>query len=148
MRWLHAPIAAGQPLAIEPDDELDRRLAFHQHWLRPFDRPVCLSVGRDEQSMLPTIQPRDVVLIDQRLERRARPTSGAVYAVNLGPLTGEDGGTLKRIEISDDHLVIIADNSDKTRYPTRAFDMAELELPRVLVGKVVWIGRNVGERRR
>lgn len=148
VRWLHAPIAAGQPLAIEPDDELDRRLAFHQHWLRPFDRPVCLSVGKDEQSMLPTIQPRDVVLIDQRLERRAQPTSGAIYAVNLGPLTGDDGGTLKRIEISDGHLVIIADNPDKARYPTRAFDLAELELPRVLVGKVAWIGRNVGDRRR
>jgi transcriptional regulator with XRE-family HTH domain len=148
VRWLHSPIAAGRPLAVEPDDEADAWLAFQERWLRPFDRPICLTVGRDEQSMLPTIQPLDVVLIDQRLERRARPASGAIYAVNLAPLTGETGGTLKRIEISDDHLVIIADNADKTRYPTHAYDLAELELPRVLAGRVAWIGRNVGERKR
>lgn len=148
VRWLHAPIAAGRPLAIDPDDDADRWLAFQERWLKPYDRPLCLTVGRDEQSMLPTIQPLDVVLIDQCLERRATPISGGIYAVNLALLTGDAGGTLKRIEISDHHLVIIADNPDKIRYQTRAFDLAELELPRVLIGRVVWIGRNLSDRRR
>lgn len=147
IRWLRAPIAAGQPLAIEPDDDADQWLAFQDTWLKPYRDPLCLTVGRNESSMLPTIQPGDVVVIDQRLERRAQPTTGAVYAVNLVALTGETGGTLKRIEITDGHLVIIADNSDKTRYATRAFDLAGLDLTRVLIGLVVWIGRNLAGKR-
>lgn len=86
VRWLHAPIAAGRPLAIDQDDDADRWLAFQERWLKPYDRPLCLTVGRDEQSMLPTIQPLDVVLIDQCLERRATLISGGIYAVNLSLL--------------------------------------------------------------
>jgi len=148
VRWLHAPIAAGQPLAIEPDDEADNWLAFRDSYLKPYADPICLTVGRAEQSMLPTIQPGDVVLLDQRLDRRASPTSGQVYAVNLAALIGDPGGTVKRIEIADRHLVVLADNPDKTKYPTRVFTLEGLELPKVLIGKVVWIGRNLGERRR
>lgn len=149
VRWLRAPIAAGQPLAMEPDDELDSWLVFQDTWLKPYHNPLCLTVGRREHSMLPTILPGDVVVLDQALSRRAQPTSGAIYAVNLSALTNEEGGTLKRIEVTDGHLVIIADNSDKGQYASRAFDLADLELPRVLIGLVVWIGRNViGKRAR
>lgn len=148
VRWLKSPIAAGEPLAmVDAADEDPRYLAFQDRFLRHFSSPLCLTVGPREQSMLPTIQPSDVVVIDQALDARTNPTSGHIYAVNLAGLTGETGGTLKRIEVSDDHLVVIADNQDKTRYRTRAFDLEGIVLPQVLVGRVVWIGRTIGDRR-
>lgn len=148
VRWLKSPIAAGEPLAMaDAADEDPRYLAFQDRFLRHFSSPLCLTVGPREQSMLPTIQPSDVVVIDQALDARTNPTSGHIYAVNLAGLTGETGGTLKRIEVSDDHLVVIADNQDKTRYRTRAFDLEGIVLPQVLVGRVVWIGRTIGDRR-
>lgn len=147
VRWLKSPIAAGEPLAMAAADEDPRYLAFQDRFLRHFSSPLCLTVGPREQSMLPTIQPSDVVVIDQALDARATPMSGQIYAVNLAALTGEPGGTLKRIEASDDHLVVIADNQDKTRYRTRAFDLEGIVLPQVLVGRVVWIGRTIGDRR-
>ena len=50
--------------------------------------------------MLPMIEPDDVVVIDQNVDRRKRPAPGHIYAANFGPLTGDDGGALKRIELS------------------------------------------------
>ena len=50
--------------------------------------------------MLPRIEPGDVVLIDQNVDRRKHPKAGHIYAVNFGPLTGDDGGAVKRIELA------------------------------------------------
>jgi Peptidase S24-like len=141
---LHRPIAAGEPLDTNPDPDIDEALAFGERFVRRFTRPVCLRVGKREESMLPLIQPGDVVAIDQAEETRSKPLGGHVYAVNFGPLSGENGGAVKRIELSDKHLIVLSDNPDKARYPTRVFDLEGRNLLEALKGEVVWVGKHLG----
>ena len=143
---LATPIAAGAPLLVEPDPEHDGTLAFRDKTVQKFTDPLCLRVGRREESMRPLIHPRDIVVIDRDLKRRLPPVNGCVYAVNFGPLTGEDGGALKRIDLVDHALIVASDNLDKERYPTQAFMLGrEHNLLDILVGEVVWLGRTVAD---
>ena len=146
---LHSrPIAADQPLQIAPDPNRDSSLAFRQEFVKRFTRPVALKVGKKEAAMRPTIEPGDVVLIDQHVARRRHPSGGQIYAINLGPLTGNDGGTLQRLDRSGRTLILSSDNPDKSAYPTRAFEITGVSLSDVVVGEVVWFGRSVGSRKR
>ena len=145
---LATPIAAGAPLLVEPDPERDGSLAFREKTVRKFTDPICLRVGRREESMRPLIHPRDTVVIDRNPKRRLPPVNGCIYAVNFGPLTGEEGGALKRIDLVDHVLIVSSDNADKAHYPTQAFMLGhEHNLLDILVGEVVWLGRPVGSRR-
>ena len=139
-------IAAGQPLQITPDQGRDSSLAFRQDFVKPFTRPVVLRVGKKDAAMTPIIEPGDVVLIDQNLARRRRPPDGRIYAINTGPLTGQDGGTLQRVELKGRTLILSADHPDKSAYPTRTFAVKAATLPEVLVGQVVWVGRSLRTR--
>ena len=141
---LATPIAAGQPLRLDPDPAHDRTLAFRKEAIKTFTRPVSLRVGRREASMVPMIRPGDVVLIDQNIQRRRHPSAGRIYAINYAPLIGTEGGALQRVELSGRTLILSADNPDKAAHPTRTFDTTGTNLPDVLVGQVVWIGRTVG----
>ena len=138
------PIAAGQPLAIALDPERDRMLSFRETVVRKFTRPICLRIGPREESMLPTLEPGDVIVIDQNPDRRRSPKAGHIYAVNFGALTGDDGGAVKRIERAGSTLLITSDNMDKRAYPTQAFNMADVNVLDALVGEVVWTGRYLG----
>ena len=143
---LATPIAAGAPILVERDPEHDGTLAFREKTVRKFTDPICLRVGRREESMRPLIHPRDVVVIDRDPKRRLPPVNGRVYAVNFGPLTGEEGGALKRIDLVDHTLIVASDNVDKERYPTQAFMLGrEHNLLDILVGEVVWLGRTVAD---
>ena len=141
---LTRPIASGHPLLVAPDSHHDRRLAFRRDFVKRFTRPVVLSVGRKAASMKPTIEPEDVVLIDQNLARRRRPPAGRIFAINEGPLTGTDGGVLQRVDLSGHTLILSADHPDKAAYPTRTFEVKAATLPYILVGEVVWVGRRLG----
>ena len=141
---LAAPIAAGQPLAIAPDPERDRTLSFRETVVRKFTRPICLRIGPREESMLPTLEPGDIIVIDQNPDWRHSPKAGHLYAVNFGPLTGNDGGAVKRITLFGSTLIVTSDNPDTRTYPTQAFDASDINLLDVLAGEVVWTGRYLG----
>ncbi len=131
---------------MDRDTERDSTLAFRDKTVRKFTDPVCLRVGHREESMLPLIHPRDIVVIDRNPKRRLPPVNGHVYAVNFGPLTGEEGGALKRLELAGHTLIVSSDNTDKARYPTQAFILGrEHNLLDILVGVVVWLGRTVAD---
>ena len=138
------PIAAGQPLAIAPDPNRDRTLSFREKVVRKFTRPICLRIGPREESMLPTLEPDDVLVIDQNPDRRRSPKAGHIYAVNFGPLTGDDGGAAKRIELSGSMLVVTSDNMNKRAYPTQVFNVTDVNLLDAIKGEVVWTGRYLG----
>lgn len=146
---LARPIAAGEPLVTEPDPEQDGTLAFREDLIRTrgFERPICFRIGRREESMLPLIQPHDVVLIDQNERRRAAPQSGNIFAVNFAPLTGDPGGAVKRIERDRHWLIVSSQNEDKDKYPTRAHNIEDKDILDVLKGEVVWFGRYLGTGR-
>ena len=141
---LARPITSGQPLEITVDPHRDSRLAFRHDFIKRLTRPVVLRVGKKDASMTPTIEADDVVLIDQNLARRRRPTDGQIYAINTGPLTGQDGGTLQRVEFKGGTLILSSDHLDKSAHPTRTFAVKVAILPEVLVGEVVWYGRSLG----
>ena len=141
---LTSPIAPGRPLVVAPDSHHDTRLAFRGDFVTRFTRPVVLRVGRKTAAMQPTIEPNDVVVIDQNLTRRRRPPAGRIFAINEGPLTGTDGGALQRVELSGRTLILSADHPDKSQYPIRTFDIKAKSLPEVVVGEVVWAGREFG----
>ena len=143
---LTSPIAVGHPLFVGPDSDHDTRLAFRRDFATRFTRPVALRVGKREASMTPTIEPGDVVLIDQNVTRRRRPRAGRIFAINEGPLAATDGGALQRVELSGHTLILSSDNSDKSRYPTRTFEVKAATLSDVLVGEVVWCGRSMTRR--
>ena len=137
-------IAAGQPIAIAPDPDRDRTLSFRETVVRKFTRPICLRIGPREESMRPTLEPGDVLVIDQNPDRRRSPKAGHIYAVNFGALTGDDGGAVKRIDLSGSTLVVTSDNMDKRAYPTQVFNVADVNLLDAIVGEVVWTGRYLG----
>ena len=138
---LVTPIAARQRLVLTPDPGHDEHLAFRRDFAKKFTRPVCLRVGRHEDAMAPTIQSRDVVLIDQNITRRRKPRAGHIFAINYGPLTGTGGGGLRRVELSGRTLILSSDHPDKSAYPTRTFAITVTKLPEVLAGEAVWVGR-------
>ena len=140
---LAKPIAAGHPLLVTLDPVHDTDLTFKGDVVKHFTRPVGLRVGRKQVSMIPTIEPGDVVLLDQNVSRRRRPPAGRIYAINMGPLTGKAGGALHRVDLSGRTLILSSDNPDKSAYPTRTFEVTAATLPDVLVGQVVWIGRSL-----
>ena len=88
---LTRPVAAGHPLLVAPDSHHDTRLGFRRDFVKRFTRPVALRVGRKATTMKPTVEPGDVVLIDQDVTRRRRPAGGHIFTINEGPLTGRDG---------------------------------------------------------
>ena len=141
---LTAPIASGHPLLVAPDSRHDTRLPFRRDFVTRLTRPVVLRVGRKVAAMKPTIEPGDVVVIDQNVARRRWPPAGRIFAINEGPLTGTDGGAVARVERSGHTLILNADHPDKAAYPTRTFEVRAATLPDILVGEVVWVGRNLG----
>lgn len=133
---LRGAVAAGQPLPIENEPESWR--AFLGSYIRRFSRPILLRVGKRETSMLPTVCPGDLVLVDRDEEKRRRPSLHHIYAVSL-----DEGGTLKRCKLEGDHLLVIPDN------PTAGFDPTTVSLKgrdilQIIQGQVVWVGRELG----
>ena len=52
---LTPPIAAKQPLLLEPTPERDSSLPFRREAVKKLTRPIGLRVGRREEAMVPTI---------------------------------------------------------------------------------------------
>ena len=141
------PIAAGSPLVIEPDENRDSSLAFREDFTRRFTRPICFRLGARERSMEPLLQPNDVVVVDQNLDKRKSPRAGRMFAVSFAALDEEPGGAIKRVEVDTKQklMLISSENPDKSNpyYATRAFDVHDKRLQDILVGEVVWFGRYV-----
>lgn len=140
VRLLGDEIAAGPPLTVE-DTSTAGHLAFSRTWLDRVgvSKPLCVKVGRYERSMMETIQPGEVVLLDCADERRADPKTDRIYAVNV-----DGGSTLKRVVRGTRDLWLVSDNPDKVEYPTRILELEEDQsLLEVIVGEVMWKGQPV-----
>jgi transcriptional regulator with XRE-family HTH domain len=140
VRILMDRIAAGPPLEID-EARSSGHLAFSKRWLDRLGivRPLCVRVGQRERSMLGTINPGEIVLLDCADERRTSPKTDRIYAVNV-----DGGSTLKRVAVLDRGLLLISDNPDKEEYPTRPLELAEDQsVLDVIVGEVMWKGQPV-----
>jgi transcriptional regulator with XRE-family HTH domain len=133
---LKGRIAAGQPFPV--DVRYSGTRAFTAEFLKQFVRPVLLKVGAGEMSMLPSIQPNDLLLIDQNEEKRRQPVFSRVYALSL-----EEGGTLKHCEVVNGELVIVPENMQQRGFAPRTVSLEERNILDVVRGVVVWIGREM-----
>lgn len=133
---LKGRIAAGQPFPVEPRFTGSR--AFTAEFLARFTRPVLIKVGGSEISMLPTVQPNDLLLIDQDEEKRRKPVFSKIYALSL-----EEGGTIKHCEVVEGELVIVPENLQQKGYSPRTISLEERNILDIVRGEVVWIGREL-----
>ena len=136
VRILKGQIAAGQPFPLEMNWAGTR--VFTAEFLTRFREPILVKVGRSETSMLPTIQPNDLLLLDQSPERRRRPKMTRIYAVSL-----EEGGTVKRCEVVGKELVVMPENMQERGFSPRTIALSDRDILEIVRGEVVWIGREL-----
>lgn len=117
-----------------PHVEVHSTLAFKRDWLKAKSaKPESLAVIYAEgQSMWPTINDRDVLLVDRS---RIEPVDGQVFV-----LTGTDGAIVKRlIQGPLGQWILRSDNEDKDEYPDRSHLRSKGNEHRI-IGKVIWRG--------
>lgn len=117
-----------------PHVEVHSTLAFKRDWLKAKGaKPESLAVIYAEgQSMWPTINDRDVLLVDRS---RIDPVDGQIFV-----LAGTDGAIVKRlIQGPLNQWVLRSDNDDKGEYPDRSHLRSDGNEHRI-IGKVIWRG--------
>lgn len=137
-------VAAGEGALPEVPDE--KIYFFHESWMRERgwttksrDRFACVKLGsrNNAESMLPTIQPKSVLLIDRRADP-TRPGDRAIWLVD----EPEAGLCIKRVTLEGHILTLESDNPDK-RYRPRAVSLLDRDIREVLRGRVLWYATEV-----
>lgn len=100
--------------------EIGRR---QQHNLR------AVKLGIDQHSMVPTIRPGDIVIIDPE-DREI--THRGIYAVRLD---SEGGCAIKRVQKGDNFVILFSDNPDPLYAP---MVIPEDRADNLLIGRVIW----------
>lgn len=129
-------IAAGNGSLPEVPD--DRTYWFREEWIRGLGyrqpgRFACIRLANTARasSMLPTIPPLSVVLVDRKA-RRDRPQARSIWLVEDG-----EGPVVKRVTLVDAGLVIESDNP-APQYHARFISLKDRPVQDVLRGRVVW----------
>lgn len=113
-------------------EKINDHYAFRNQWLRKIASEVknIIMMFVDGDSMAPTIEPGDVVMIDQG---RTTIKTGCIYALGM-----DDSVLLKRLDLLYGGRVrIISDN--KEEYPSYVVDAADLRI----IGQVIWYAREL-----
>lgn len=126
-------IAAGFPLPISGNWNETR--FFTSSFIRKFQNPILIEVGKDQDSMIPKIFPGDLLLIDRR--PIAKPKRRKIYAVNL-----DDGGSIKYCHVDAGKLHITCENKYAEFTPIK-MELSEQVINEIIVGEIVWIGREL-----
>jgi SOS-response transcriptional repressor LexA len=91
-------------------------------------------------SMSPTIQAGDMVLVNTALALRVEPQKGALHMVRRA--AGSSEARVKRVFLSTDstHLTL---NSDNRNYPPLLIPVDGVPVQDLVIGRVCWYGRTV-----
>jgi transcriptional regulator with XRE-family HTH domain len=102
---------------------------------------VALEIGRNQESMVPTLHPLDIVLVD-RDDFRPEPDGSIFLVRDPGP---DAEVAVKRVYTSRKDaqtlVTFVSDNPDKRSYPPSVFSLEsdyQGDLRRAIVGRVVW----------
>lgn len=121
-------------------------LAFKKEWLRkisvaPSNAVLArIDAGQLGQSMMPTIHPGDMVLIDT--SKREIPISASDYKARKAPIyafSTDEGARVKRLSMVGDIIALISDNPDFAPELLARNAWASSNV----IGKVVWWGHTV-----
>ncbi|KJK19079.1 LexA family transcriptional regulator [Pseudomonas sp. 2(2015)] len=117
-----------------PHVEMRSTLAFKREWLKAKGAKAehLIVIYAEGESMWPTINDRDVLLIDRS---KVDPMDRQVFV-----LAGGDGTIVKRlVQAPLGQWVLRSDNEDKVSYPDRYFLRSNGNEHRI-IGKVIWRG--------
>ncbi|AIR90496.1 LexA family transcriptional regulator [Pseudomonas cremoricolorata] len=117
-----------------PHVEIQSTLAFKRNWLRSKGaKPEHLIVMyADGQSMQPTINHKDVLLVDRS---KIEPVDSSVFV-----LTSADGAIVKRlVQAPLGQWILRSDNSDKHTHGDRMYGASQGNEHRI-IGQVIWRG--------
>lgn len=90
------------------------------------------------ESMRPTIQDKEIVLVNTAMQIRMQPRNNGIYLVRRSP-EAEDT-RVKRIRLdADRHQLVLA--SDNRVFPPATVDLDGIPLQQLILGRVVWVGR-------
>lgn len=119
---------------LQVNDTITGFYAFQYAWLRskcvPSDCVLMEVVG---DSMSPTIEEKDVVLINQGSEGK-EVYPGKIYVLRI-----EDTIAIKRLEKHPGELILRSDNPTYERMAIPLDESTNMEI----IGKVIWIGKEV-----
>ncbi len=130
IRQARGKISAGG--GLEPDNTMDMRVAFRRDWITRKGKPDNMSLIKvDGDSMVPTLLPGDLVLVDH--SQNYITSQGGIYAVSVNHEI-----MIKRIQpvFPDGKLRVISDN--------KHYDSFEIETDKIRInGKVIWFAREM-----
>jgi phage repressor protein C with HTH and peptisase S24 domain len=124
-------ISAGE--GFIPDNSVEIKIAFRRDWIQRKGNPQNMSLIRiTGDSMVPTLEPSDIVLVDHGLN--FIDPHGGIYAIVV-----DDEIMIKRLQVLYPlkNVQIISDNP---KYHFADVDPKDLKIN----GKVIWFGRELG----
>lgn len=126
-------VAAGAG-AFNPEENVKYLISFRHDWLRtittaPIDKLAV--VEADGDSMAPTINDRDHLLVDLS---QTRPGRDGIYFVSL-----DDASFVKRVTVDPVRRMVTLSSDNPMYQPLSPVPAADLRV----VGRVLWIGRRV-----
>ena len=144
-------VAAGSPIIDESD--MEDHYAFRRSFLesvagRNFapGRLVVVRVAEDHkgESMVPTIRPGALLVVDRGPQHNGwaevtRREFGKIFLAR-DPDSVDGGAMVKRVFMSRDQLILWSDNP--THLPITV-NVRGLELQKVLIGRVRWVGQEM-----
>jgi len=134
-----SPVAAGPGLI--PEDKVEGWVLVwrHQESIRFRTNLVAVEVGKNELSMVPTLHPGDIVLVD-RNDRDPSPAGKIMLVCE----PGEKGGTMiKRVNTKrlDDDVELIFYSDNSREFPPTTYRLGrdyDSDINRAIGGNVVW----------
>lgn len=117
----------------------------HQPAVRYRTNLLAVQIGKNSTSMLPTLKPSDIVLIDR--DDKDVKKSGRMFLV----MDGDGAGKIKRVAVedvkNDCRIVYYSDNAADN--PPEIYSLKEDfygEWNRCIVGKVIWAWSDVSDK--
>ncbi|OYU38643.1 MAG: hypothetical protein CFE33_15240 [Pseudorhodobacter sp. PARRP1] len=140
---LHDAALSAGPGAENGGRNVIDHLAFRRDWMRRIGiSPTSACLARiDRDSMVPTLFPGDIVLIDtSRTEVPVhRNSKGSYRRASIYAFVEDGQARVKRIERAEPSAIILL--SDNPDYPPELRTGAQIEaLQMSIIGKVVWWG--------
>ncbi len=119
---------------VIPDEDFEeQRYAFIKSWLKTVatSEAACILMEIDGDSMRPTLESGDMVLVDQG---RQELISDGIYAFGEGDVIN-----IKRLQRVHPNIRIVSDNPDRDLYPSREVDPSVIRI----IGRVIWFARQL-----
>jgi phage repressor protein C with HTH and peptisase S24 domain len=121
------------------DEAIEGYKAFEIRFLKKFHNP-CLTRAKGD-SMLPMITEGDLLLCDRDVDKRLRPDPRHMYLVDHPDGADEVAIKVKKLSFSGRTLTLIPLNP---AYPPIAIDVTGKSILDIVLGQIVWIGRELG----